>query len=259
MAEEPPVVEALAVARVGLVTLATGTNTGWTCTLPATQAGDVAFTFIAKRATGNPTTVPAGYVLLDPQDASGGSAVFLSCYAKVLAAGDSGASHVWAWASTTAGASCLILRGVDNAVVLDVADPPAAATTNSTTVACPASNAPNAGDWVVWATAVGTNATHAFPASNNGNTVTREVGSTAGANGLAWATYPTATAVSALTATFSVSGRTLGKTLVVRPAGLGPVTQRWSGGAWVPAAVQRWTGSAWVAAQVRRWNGTSWV
>src|SRR5262245_34483115 len=111
----PDAPQALAASRVGLVQLAVGTNTGWTCTLPATQAGDVAFTFIAKRASGNPTTVPTGYVLLDPQDVSGGNLVWLSCYAKVLAAGDSGANHVWAWASTTAQGACLIARGVDNA------------------------------------------------------------------------------------------------------------------------------------------------
>ena len=248
----------MAITRVGLVTLATGTNTGWTCAIPTVLDNDVLFAFLAKRANAAPT-LPAGqgYVLLDPADSST-TAITQWCYATVLQAADSATNHVWAWASATAGASALILRGVDTATLLDVADPPAGGTANSTSVACPASTAPNPGDWVLRATATAANATHTFPATLDGNAYTREVGATAGACGLARAEYPTAGAVSAMTATFSLTGRCVGKTLVVRPAGLGPVTQRWSGSAWVPATVRRWDGSQWLVVQPKRWTGTGW-
>lgn len=205
----------MAISRVGLVTLAAATTTGWACVLPACAAGDVAFTFIMKGSSADPTTVPAGYTLLDPADST--TSVWQWCYAKVLTAGDSGATHTWAWSSIRAGASCLVLRGVETTQVLDVADPPAATPANSTTVFPPASASVSPGAWALWASASAATATHAFPATNNGNTVTREVGSVAGGNGLAWATYPTAGTVASLQITLSVTGRCLGKTLVVRP------------------------------------------
>src|SRR5262245_2299204 len=245
------------VSRVGSVQSILGTNTGWACVLPATQAGDVAFTFVGKRASGNPTTVPTGYTLLDPQDVSGGNVVWLSCYAKVLAAGDSGATHTWAWASTTAQALCLILRGIDPAQVLSVTDPPTGTTTNATTVATPASTA-QAGDWALWIGAMGTNGVISFPATQDAYTVTRELGASSGLLGVAFATYAAAKAVSALTITTSVSGRTIGKTLVAKIAPPPSVWQRWTGAAWSPAVVQRWDGTQWVTATVKRWNGSSW-
>jgi hypothetical protein len=248
------------ITRVGLVTLATGTNTGWTCAIPAgVQDNDVAFTVVGKRASGVPTAPSGqGYTLLDPVDASA-TAAYQWCYAAVLQAADAGTSHVWAWASTTAGASCLILRGVEPGTLLDVADPPAAGLANASSVNAPASSAPNAGDWVLWASTHAANVTHAFPATSGGNAVTREVGATAGAVGLARAEYAAAGAVAALTVTFSASGRCLAKTLVVRPAGLGPVAQRWTGSAWTATTVRRWDGAAWVPAVVKRWTGSGWA
>jgi hypothetical protein len=246
----------MAISRVNLVTLATGTNTGWTCAIPAgVQDGDVAFVFLAKRAATAPSTVPTGYTLLDPVDVSGGSLVFLWCYAKVLAASDGGTNHVWAWASTTGGASCLILRGVDTGQLLDVTDPATATTTNNVTVTTPAISptTPSAGDWALWPTATSANVTHSFVATNNGYTVTREVGATAGANGLAWAHYAAAGPVTAFTVTLSATGRTLAKTLMVKASPWNTATaQRWTGSAWTPATAQRWSGSAWVPATVQR-------
>lgn len=246
----------MAISRVGLVTLATGTTTGWTCAIPAgVQDNDVLFVVLAKSANGAPTP-PAGYTLLDPRDDNGGTgAVYLWHYARTLTAADGGTNHVWTWASVRAGAAGLLLRGVDPAQVLDVTDPPNAGTAISgTTVTAPASTVATAGDWVLWSSGAGTNVTHAFPATSGGNAVTREVGSVAGAVGLAWATYPAAGAVAALPVTVGATGRSMAKTLVPR-AGIAwesATAQRWTGSAWTPATVQRWDGGAWVPATPRR-------
>lgn len=251
----------MAISRVGFVSLASGTNTGWTCAIPAgAAAGDVSYVAIGKAINAAPTTVPAGYTLLDTGLPEGQTNNFSWWYAKVLGAGEGGTNHVWAWASTTAQACCLVLRGCDVAQVLDVTDPPAAVTGNGvTTVNTPASASVTAAAWVIWTATVGTAGTKAWPATVNGNTATRELGSASGLLGLAWATYPTAGTVSAAAVTLSVSTRVTAKTLVAKPF-VPTTTQRWTGSAWTPvAAVQRWDGSAWVPATVKRWNGTAWV
>ena len=160
--------------------------------------------------------MPAGYALLDPVDATGNSTAFIWCYAKVLGAGEGGTNHVWAWASTTATAACLILRGCDPGRVLDVPDPPAGVTANTTTVFAPATTVATAGSWALWGCALATSATMAWPATLNGNTITRELGSASGGLGVAWATYPAAGAVAACQITQGVTGRSIAKTLVAR-------------------------------------------
>lgn len=252
----------MAIARVGFVSLQAATNTGWTCAIPAgAAAGDVAYVALCKATTAVPTTVPSGYTLLDTAP-EGATNNFTWWYGKALTAGDPGTNHVWGWASTTGSGVCLLLRGCDVAQVLDVADPPAATLGNGvTTVNTPASASATAGAWVVWTASVGTAGTKAWPATVNGNTVTREFGSVSGTLGLAWATYPTAGTVSAAAVTLSVSTRVTAKTLIARPyvAPAPAATQRWTGSAWQAATAQRWDGSAWVPATVKRWNGTSWV
>jgi hypothetical protein len=248
------------ISRVGAVTLATATVTGWTCAIPAgVQDNDVLYAVVCK-GTNAALTLPSGqgYTAIGAPDA-GGTTIYMWCYTAVLQAADAGTNHVWAWASARAGACALILRGCDAGQPLDVTSPPGGNSTNATTVTCPATTFASAGAWVIWASAAAATATHAFPATVDGFTTTREAGSVAGANGLAWATYPAGATTTAPTVTLSVTGRTIGKTLVARPAPIPSVTQRWSGSAWVPAATQRWSGSAWVPATVKRWNGTGWV
>jgi hypothetical protein len=179
---------------------------------------------LVTKATNVVPTPPAGktYTLLDPVDASS-TTIYQWCYAHVLAAADSGTSHTWAWTSARAACSALILRGVDTAQVLDVADPPAGTPANSTSVFAPASASVSPGAWVLWPSASASTTTFAYPATNNGNTVTREVGSVAGGHGLAWATYPTAGTVASVGVTLSVTGRCLAKTLIARPFVPGPV------------------------------------
>ena len=92
----------MAISKVGLVTLATSTNTGWTCAIPAgVQTNDVLFAVLVKEIDAAPT-LPAGktYTLLDPRDASS-TVIYLWCYAHVLNAADAGTNHVWAWAGST--------------------------------------------------------------------------------------------------------------------------------------------------------------
>lgn len=250
----------MAISRVDAVLLATATQAGWACALPAgVQDGDVLFAFVAKGASAAPTP-PAGktYTLLDPADA-GSTTIYLWCYAHVLAAADAGTTHTWAWGSVRSGAVALLLRGAEAA--LDQADPPVASTLNTNNLNTPAATVTTPGAWVLRATASTTDTTHAFATPINGNALTREAGAAAGAAGLAWAVYPSAGAAAVCQVTFGAVNRVLGKTLVVKPAAApsGPATQRWTGSAWTPAAVQRWTGSAWTAATVRRWNGTAWV
>jgi hypothetical protein len=243
------------ISRLGLVTLQAATNTGWTCAIPAgIQNGDVVYTAIVKATNAAPTTVPTGYALLDTGTPEGTTNNFTWWYAKVLSAADASTNHVWAWASTTGSGAALLLRGCDPGQVLDVTDPPNAVQGNNvTTVLTPASASVSAGAWVLWTAASGTSGTKAFPATNNGNTVTREFGSVAGTLGLAWATYPTAGTVSALSVTLGVSTRVTTKTLIARPSPWVTATaQRWTGSAWTPATVQRWSGSAWVPATTQR-------
>jgi hypothetical protein len=239
----------MAITRVGLVTLAPATTTGWSCALPpGVQDGDAVVVFVTKRESTAPTP-PAGegYALLDPRDSS--LTVFQWAYGAALTAADAGATHVWAWPSTTAGACGLVLRGVD-AALLDVADPPAAGTANAAAVTCPATAVATAGAWVLWGTSHAVSVTHTFPATADGNAVTREAGGTAVLTGLARAEYGSAGAVAALSVTMGASGRCIGKTLVVKPA---------AAAGWTPATAQRWTGSAWQTATVRRWDGSAWV
>lgn len=215
----------MAISRVGFVSSTSGTSTGWTCTIPAgAVAGDVIYVAIGKATNAALTTVPTGYTLLDTGLPEGTSNNFTWWYAKVLVAGDPGANHVWAWASAAAQACGLILRGCDTAQVLDVADPPTSVQGNGvTTVNTPTSTSVTAGAWVIWTATVGTAGTKAWPATVNGNTATRELGSASGLLGLAWATYPTAGAVAAAAVTLSVSTRATAKTLIARPFVPAPV------------------------------------
>lgn len=242
------------ITRVGTVQVAGAAAGTAALTIPTVQDHDLIVVWLHKEATDAVTVPPGqGYAALDAADTntSGGTSYDTTYYAW-LQAGDSGATHTFSFVSTWRAAQAIILRGVDVAAPLAVADPAAGTTGTGTSATTPAEANPGvAGLWALWSMTSWADTTKTFAATHDTYTVTREYGSTTGNLGLARAEYTASAAITAQTVTHgSAPTNWIGKTVAIRPlAGSLPAAARLylpaSGAAAVsPSFSSGWTNTA---------------
>lgn len=212
----------MAITRVGIVEVAPATSASSGVGLPAGLADDDVIVVRFHREDTSAVAPPSGqgYMRADPIDstASGGTNAD-TIFVAVLQAADSSTTHTFTHASTWRQVQAIILRGVDVSDILAVRDPATANTGTTTSATTPAEGDPAvAGFWAILSVCSWDNATKAFPATIDGNTLTREYGSLSQNLGLARAEYASSAAISSAAVTLgSAPVNWLGKTILVRP------------------------------------------
>lgn len=208
------------VSQVGTVQVTAASSNTAQLTIPSgVQDGDtVLLAFSLESATAPVPPVGQGYRQLPIE--STGTPLSLHFFYTVVSASDASTFHTFTCPSVWRQVYGVVLRDEDRTRPLVIETPAAATDGTDTSVETPSeASSGEAGAWVLWFATSWADTTKTFPATADGNTVTRLFGGSLGNISLGVAEYSSVSAVSSITVGLSAAPTSwMAKTVIARPA-----------------------------------------